>query len=218
MLLRNEAQSNIPRVVLAALRGGAGKTFLTVGLIAALRKRGLDLGVFKKGPDYIDAGWLGLAAGGVCYNLDAYLCDRDTVLGSFFRRSRRKDAAIVEGNRGLFDGVDAAGSYSTAELAKILRAPVVLIVDATKVTRTAAAQVLGCRMLDPTLELKAVVLNRVAGARHERILRDAIERGDFHPCDRVSWQTVADQLSPKAFRSSSIAGTPSGPRIRGRSR
>ena len=87
----------------------------------------------------------------------------------------------MEGNRGLFDGVDAAGSYSTAELAKILRAPVVLIVDATKVTRTAAAQVLGCRMLDPTLELKAVVLNRVAGARHERILRDAIERATSIP-------------------------------------
>ena len=175
MLLSDVSQSNIPRVILAALRGGAGKTFLTVGLIAALRKRGLDLGVFKKGPDYIDAGWLGLAAGGVCYNLDAYLFNLDVLLGSFLKRSCRKDAAIVEGNRGLFDGVDAAGSYSTAELAKILKAPVVLIVDATKVTRTAAAQVLGCRMLDPALELKAVILNRVAGARHERILREAIE-------------------------------------------
>lgn len=175
MLLKDAAQSNIPRVILAALRGGAGKTFLTVGLIAGLRKRGLDLGVFKKGPDYIDAGWLGLAAGGVCYNLDSYLFNRDAVLGSFRKRSRGKDAAIVEGNRGLFDGVDAAGSYSTAELAKMLKAPVVLIVDATKVTRTAAAQVLGCRILDPTLELKAVILNRVAGARHEQILREAIE-------------------------------------------
>ncbi len=175
MLLSDAAESNIPRVILAALRGGAGKTFLSVGLIAALRKRGLDLGVFKKGPDYIDAGWLGLAAGGLCYNLDAYLFNVEVLLGSFLKRSCRKDAAIVEGNRGLFDGVDAAGSYSTAELAKILKAPVVLIVDATKVTRTAAAQVLGCRLLDPALELKAVILNRVAGARHERILREAIE-------------------------------------------
>ncbi len=175
MQLSDASQSNIPRVILAALRGGAGKTFLTVGIIAALRKRGLDLGVFKKGPDYIDAGWLGLAAGGLCYNLDAYLFNLEVLLGSFLKRSCRKDAAIVEGNRGLFDGVDAAGSYSTAELAKILKAPVVLIVDATKVTRTAAAQVLGCRLLDPALELKAVILNRVAGARHERILRETIE-------------------------------------------
>jgi cobyrinic acid a,c-diamide synthase len=175
MPLSDVAQSNIPRVILGALRGGAGKTFVTAGLIAALRKRGLDLGVFKKGPDYIDAGWLGLAAGGLCYNLDAYLFDRDVLRGSFYKRSCGKDAAIVEGNRGLFDGVDASGSYSTAELAKILRTPVVLILDATKVTRTAAAEVLGCRLLDPALELRAVILNRVAGARHERILREAIE-------------------------------------------
>jgi cobyrinic acid a,c-diamide synthase len=175
MPLSLPGQSNIPRVVLGALRGGAGKTFLTAGLIAALRERGLDLGVFKKGPDYIDAGWLGLASGGLCYNLDAYLFSQDVLRDSFFKRSCGKDVAIVEGNRGLFDGVDASGSYSTAELAKILKAPVVLIVDATKVTRTAAAQVLGCRLLDPAMELKAVILNRVAGSRHERILREAIE-------------------------------------------
>jgi cobyrinic acid a,c-diamide synthase len=175
MLSSDVRKSNIPRVILGALRGGSGKTFLTAGLIAALRKRGLDLGVFKKGPDYIDAGWLGLASGGLCYNLDAYLFKRDVLRGSFFKRCCGKDAAIIEGNRGLFDGVDASGSYSTAELAKMLKCPVVLIVDATKVTRTAAAQVLGCRLLDPALELKAVILNRVAGARHERILREAIE-------------------------------------------
>ncbi|MGB6066021.1 MAG: cobyrinate a,c-diamide synthase [Desulfomonilaceae bacterium] len=174
-------RSNIPRIVLAALKGGAGKTFLTVGVVAALRKRGLNLSVFKKGPDYIDAGWLGLAAGEPCYNLDAYLFDREVVRGSFSKRSSGKDAAIVEGNRGLFDGVDAAGSYSTAELAKILRAPVVLIVDATKVTRTAAAEVLGCQLMDPALELKAIILNRVAGARHERILREAIEAATSIP-------------------------------------
>jgi cobyrinic acid a,c-diamide synthase len=175
MELSEVEKTSIPRVILAALKGGAGKTFLTVGLVAALCERGLDLSVFKKGPDYIDAGWLGLAAGGACYNLDAYLFRGDVIRESFRKRSYGKDAAIVEGNRGLFDGVDAAGSYSTAELAKILKAPVVLIVDATKVTRTAAAQVLGCRLLDPALELKAVILNRVAGARHERILRDAVE-------------------------------------------
>jgi len=171
----SSGKSNIPRVVIAALKGGAGKTVLSVGLIAALRSRGLSLGVFKKGPDYIDAGWLGLAAGRECYNLDAYLFDNDTLRASFAARSFGKDLALVEGNRGLFDGVDASGSYSTAELSKLLKAPVILIVDATKVTRTAAALVLGSRVLDPDLEVKGVILNRVAGARHEKVLRDSIE-------------------------------------------
>ncbi|MBI4963865.1 MAG: hydrogenobyrinic acid a,c-diamide synthase (glutamine-hydrolyzing) [Desulfomonile tiedjei] len=165
----------VPRVMIAALKGGAGKTVLSVGLIAALRARGLSLGVFKKGPDYIDAGWLGLAAGGDCFNLDAYLLDSDTLRASFAARSLGKDFALVEGNRGLFDGVDSSGSYSTAELAKLLKAPVILIVDATKVTRTAAALVLGCRILDRDLDIKGVILNRVAGTRHETVLRESIE-------------------------------------------
>jgi cobyrinic acid a,c-diamide synthase len=174
-------KENIPRIVTAALRGGAGKTLLTVGIVAALRRRGLALAVFKKGPDYIDAGWLGLAAGRSCHNLDPYLFDDQVVQSSFFRCSEGTDAAIVEGNRGLFDGVDAAGSYSTAELAKSLNSPVVLIVDATKVTRTAAALVLGCKAMDPAMSLKGVILNRVGGARHERILRDSIEEGASVP-------------------------------------
>jgi cobyrinic acid a,c-diamide synthase len=168
-------KTNIPRVVLAALKGGAGKTFLTVGLTAALKRRGLSLSVFKKGPDYIDAGWLGLAAGGDCYNLDAYLCQKDAILESFLTRSLGTDIAVVEGNRGLFDGMDSRGSYSSAEMAKLLKAPVILIVDATKMTRTAAALVLGCTALDPEVHIQGVILNRVAGPRHERILRESIE-------------------------------------------
>jgi cobyrinic acid a,c-diamide synthase len=168
-------KTNVPRIVIAALKGGAGKTFVTVGLVAALRKRGASQAVFKKGPDYIDAGWLGSAAGGDCYNLDSYLFSPEIVLASFVRRSLGKDVAVIEGNRGIFDGVDVEGSYSTAELAKLLKSPVILIVDATKVTRTAAALVLGCRALDPQLNLQGVILNRVAGARHETILRQAIE-------------------------------------------
>jgi cobyrinic acid a,c-diamide synthase len=167
--------TTIPRLVTAALRGGAGKTLITVGLIAALRARGLAVAPFKKGPDYIDAGWLGLAAGGDCFNLDTYLCREEVVARSFVQRSLGKDLAVVEGNRGLFDGVDSRGAYSTAELAKMLGAPVILIVDATKVTRTAAALVLGCIRMEPDLGLKGVILNRVAGARHERILRNSIE-------------------------------------------
>ncbi len=166
---------NLPRVVIAALKGGAGKTLLTLGLVAALRKSGLNLSVFKKGPDYIDSGWLGMASESDCYNLDAYLFDQEIVRSSFLKRAAGKDLAVVEGNRGLFDGVDSEGSYSTAELAKLLSAPVLLIVDATKMTRTAAAMVLGCKLLDPQLRIEGVILNRVAGARHESVLREAIE-------------------------------------------
>jgi cobyrinic acid a,c-diamide synthase len=166
---------HIPRFTLAALRGGAGKTFISAGIAAALRKRGLALGIFKKGPDYIDSGWLGLAAGADCYNLDSYLCPNEKVKASFVFRARYKDAAIIEGNRGLFDGVDSVGGYSTAELAKLIKSPVILIVDATKMTRTAAACVLGCSLLDPALDIKGVILNRVAGRRHEGVLRESIE-------------------------------------------
>ncbi len=167
---------NIPRLTVAALKGGAGKTLLTVGLAAEIVNRGMVPAVFKKGPDYIDAGWLGLAARTSCYNLDAFLFETSIVADSFVRRSSGKDLAIIEGNRGLFDGVDSSGSYSTAEMAKALNTPVVLIVDATKMTRTAAALVLGCRLLDPDLRLGGVILNRVAGSRHEHVLRNSIEQ------------------------------------------
>jgi len=171
----NAQTVHIPRIVIAALRGGAGKTFLSAGITGALKKRGLSVGVFKKGPDYIDSGWLGLAAGGQCYNLDAYLIEEKKVKLSFIRRSVGMDIAVIEGNRGLFDGVDAAGSYSTAELAKLLHAPTIIVVDATKMTRTAAALLLGCKMLDSLLRIDGVLLNKVAGARHERVLRESIE-------------------------------------------
>ncbi len=164
-----------PRIVLAALRGGAGKTLLSVGIVAALRKRGYRIGVFKKGPDYIDAGWLGLAADAVCHNLDPYLFSKETLLSSFREQSRGMEIAVIEGNRGLFDGVDVQGSFSTAELSKTLKAPAILIIDTTKMTRTAAALALGCCALDPSLELKGIILNRVGGSRHERVVTEAIK-------------------------------------------
>lgn len=166
-----------PRLIIAALRGGAGKTLMSIGLLAAWRQyHGLKLVPFKKGPDYIDSGWLSMAAGTPCYNLDPFLMTGEAMLTSFMKRSSRGDGSIIEGNRGLYDGVDIRGSYSTAELAKLLQTPVVLVVDATKVTRTAAAQVLGCLHFDPEVKIAAVLLNQVAGGRHERILRGAIEQ------------------------------------------
>ncbi|MGB9618352.1 MAG: cobyrinate a,c-diamide synthase, partial [Desulfomonilaceae bacterium] len=173
--------SNVPRVVIAALKGGAGKTLITLGVIAALRKKGLRVAPFKKGPDYIDAAWLAMAGGSPCYNLDRYLFGADGVRNSFASGVVGKDLAVVEGNRGLFDGVDAMGTYSTADLARILEAPVILIVDATKMTRTAAALVLGCKKLEPDIHLAGVILNKVAGARHRTVLTEAIENSADAP-------------------------------------
>lgn len=164
-----------PRLMIAALRGGAGKTLVSAGLVAAFhRRRGLRVVPFKKGPDYIDAGWLRCAASSPCYNLDSYLMTPEDLLRSFVSRTQGADLALIEGNRGLYDGVDAQGTCSSAELAKLLKAPVVLVLDATKVTRTAAAMILGCQRLDPDVQLSGVILNRVAGARHERVVTEAI--------------------------------------------
>lgn len=164
-----------PRLIMAALRGGAGKTTLSVALTVALRKQGMVVTPFKKGPDYIDAAWLSQAASGPCYNLDTYLMGSDQVARSFSRHAAEGAISIIEGNRGLFDGVNAAGEFSTAELAKLLRAPVVLIVDCDKVTRTAAAMVLGCLHLDPAVDVQGVILSRVNGSRHASVIRQSIE-------------------------------------------
>jgi cobyrinic acid a,c-diamide synthase len=160
--------------VLAGLAGDTGKSLVSLGLIGALRHRGLAVAPFKKGPDFIDAAWLGAAANKPCRNLDSFLMPKEAILASVRRGSLAADMAVVEGNRGLFDGVDARGSHSTAQLAKLIGAPVVLVVDVTKSTRTVAAQVLGCRALDPELELAGVILNRVGTARHEAVIREAL--------------------------------------------
>ncbi len=167
--------NSFPRVVIAGLSGGSGKTTLSLGLLRAFRKRGLSAVAFKKGPDYIDAGWLGAASGAPCYNLDPFLIGRENILPSFIGRASGFDISLIEGNRGIFDGMDLKGSQSTATLAGILKSPIVLIMDTSKMTRTAAAIVLGVKNFEPGLRLAGVVLNRVAGARHEAMLRKSIE-------------------------------------------
>ncbi len=164
-----------PRMVISALRGGSGKTILTIGIIAALIDRNKSVSPFKKGPDYIDAGWLALAGGRPCYNLDTFLVDKDLVLQSFLNHVSQNHIAVIEGNRGLYDGIDIQGSTSTSELAKLLDSPVILCIDCTKSTRTMAAAVMGCVHFDPDVNIAGIVLNRVAGSRHENILRNNIE-------------------------------------------
>lgn len=171
----------LPRLLIAGLRGGSGKTLVTVGLQAAWRRQGYVVAPFKKGPDYIDAAWSTSAAERACRNLDLFLLDPPTALRAFRTGAESAHLAVIEGNRGLFDGADARGSYSTAELAKLLRTPVVLVVDCTKATRTVAAAVLGCQQLDPAVAIRGVILNHTAGARHEAVVRAAIQEATGLP-------------------------------------
>ena len=165
----------MPRLLVAGLSGGSGKTIVSMGILLLLRRAGIDVRAFKKGPDYIDPSWLEWASAHPARNLDTWLMGNGRVRASFLRTGITDGIDLIEGNRGLFDGFDAAGTHSTAVLAETIDAPVVLVIDATKMTRTAAALVLGCQQLDPRLSLRAVLLNNVSGARHEQILRASIE-------------------------------------------
>lgn len=166
----------IPRIVISALKGSSGKTILSLGLTAALKKKGHRIAVFKKGPDFIDSGWLSFAAGGSCHNLDHFMMTEGEIVRSFLLHSVRTDISLIEGNRGLFDGMDVKGRCSTAELGRLLSSPVVIIVDVTKVTRTLAAAIMGCQKFDPDLKIAAVILNKVAGLRQGTLIRNSIER------------------------------------------
>ena len=162
--------------MVAGLSGDAGKTLVALGLALAFRRRGLEVQGFKKGPDYIDAAWLSWATGRPARNLDTWMAGFDAVRGRFRAAALRDGLNLVEGNRGVFDGVDAEGTHSTAALARALDAPVVLVVPVRKTTRTAAAPVLGCLRMDPALRVAGVILNQVAGTRHETVAREAIEK------------------------------------------
>jgi cobyrinic acid a,c-diamide synthase len=169
-------QNRFPRILIGAFRGGAGKTLFSLGLLTAWRGRGKALSVFKKGPDYIDAAWLSSAASSPCYNLDTYLMGEEGVLQSFEARTAHTDVAVVEGNRGLFDGVDVEGEHSSASLAKLLGLSVFLVVDCTKSTRTVAALLKGCQVLDEEVRIDGVILNQVGTARQENIVTKSIEK------------------------------------------
>jgi cobyrinic acid a,c-diamide synthase len=162
--------------VVAGLAGDSGKTLVSLGLLLAWRREERRVAAFKKGPDYIDAAWLGWAAGRPARNLDTHLMGAAAVRRSFAGHGAGTEVVLVEGNRGLYDGLDAVGSASTAALARLLRLPVLLVVPVPKVTATVAALVRGCQALDRRVRVAGVVLNRVAGARHEQLCRDAIER------------------------------------------
>lgn len=190
-------RSNYPRIIIAGVRGGAGKTTVSLGIIASWKQQGRAVVTYKKGPDYIDAGWLSSAAGHPCYNLDPFLISKERIKTSFIGHYGKADCAVIEGNRGLYDGMDASGTYSTAELAKTLHAPVVLVMDCTKVTRTAAAVLLGMLKFDPKVKIGGVVLNHIAGSRHEMVIREAIEKYCGVPVIGAIPKLRGDQLSER---------------------
>lgn len=173
----------MPRLCVSALSGGGGKTLLSLGLTRALTAQGHTLKPFKKGPDYIDAAWLSMAAGRPATNLDPYMLQTERLKALFAHAMRKTQAqtgaaevlGVIEGNRGLFDGMDVAGSCSTAELARMLGCPIILSINCTKMTRTAAALVHGMTTFEPGLQFAGVVLNQVGTARHESLLRKVIE-------------------------------------------
>lgn len=168
--------SSMSCLYLSAAHKSSGKTTITLGLARALRERGLMVQPFKKGPDYIDPIWHRQAAGTPCYNLDFHMMTREEIVQLFTRHATVADIALIEGNKGLHDGMDLEGSDSNAAMAKLLGAPVVLILDTQGMTRGIAPLLRGYQAFDPEVNIAGVILNKVSGPRHEGKLRAAIER------------------------------------------
>ncbi|MEV6681449.1 cobyrinate a,c-diamide synthase [Streptomyces erythrochromogenes] len=166
----------MPRLVVAAPSSGSGKTTVATGLMAAFAERGLAVSPHKAGPDYIDPGYHALATGRPGRNLDAFMCGPELVAPLFAHGAAGCDLAVVEGVMGLYDGAAGRGELaSTAQVAKLLRAPVVLVVDASSQSRSVAALVHGFASFDPQVRLGGVILNKVGSDRHEVMLREALE-------------------------------------------
>lgn len=163
-------------LIIAAPGSGSGKTTITIGIMETMRRRGLTVAPFKVGPDFIDPGYHHLATGRISYNLDGWICSPESVKDTFDRYSYGADIAVVEGVMGLFDGIDGLhDDGSTAQIAKIIGAPVILVVDARSQARSVAALVKGYATYDPDVWVRGVIFNNVGSDNHARILRDAVE-------------------------------------------
>ncbi len=162
-------------IYLSAAHKSSGKTVVSLGLCAALKNKALDVQSFKKGPDYIDPIWLSQASGNPCYNLDFYNMTHEEIIDLYQSKNSLANISIVEGNKGLYDGMSVTGGDANADLAKLLNIPVVLVIDTIGTTRGVAALVGGYQAFDQEVNIAGVILNKVAGARHESKLIQAIE-------------------------------------------
>lgn len=160
---------------ISAAHKSSGKTTLSIGLTAALCHRGMQVQTFKKGPDYIDPLWLTAASGRPCVNLDFFTMSRQEIGDAFGRAMATAEIGVIEGNKGLYDGLDLDGSNSNAALAAQLQAPVFLVIDARGMTRGIAPLILGYQAFDPNVRIAGVILNKVGGSRHEAKLCSVID-------------------------------------------
>ncbi|MBU2703013.1 cobyrinic acid a [Sporomusaceae bacterium BoRhaA] len=165
----------IPRIVIAGTQSGVGKTTIVTGLLAALKQQGLKVQSYKVGPDYIDPGYHALASGQAAHNLDTWLIPPEKIQSVFIQTARGNDIALIEGVMGLYDG-GKNGISSTAAIAKLLDAPVILVIDAKSMGESAAALVLGFKQYDPELKLAGVIVNRLGSDSHGMIVEEALNR------------------------------------------
>ena len=180
-----------PRFMIAAAHKSSGKTVVSTGLAAAFHRAGDAIGTFKKGPDYIDPMWLGAATDHPCYNLDFNAMRRECITPFFQSRARPEGLSLVEANKGLYDGLQTDGSDSNAELAKLLRLPVILVIDTLGMTRGIAPLLQGYQGFDPDVTIAGVILNKVGGARHEGKLCQAVETYTDLPVVGSVWRDPA---------------------------
>lgn len=171
-------KQRIPRIVIAATQSGSGKTTIVTGLLAALKEKGLKVQSYKVGPDYIDPGYHEIASGRPGHNLDTWLVTEEKLAEIFARTADDADIAIIEGVMGLYDG-GKNGISSTASVAKLLDAPVLLVINAKSMGESAAALALGFKQYDPTVNIAGVILNRLGSPTHRQMIEEALERLDI---------------------------------------
>ena len=174
--------AHVPGILVAAAQSGSGKTTLTLGLTAALTRRGLTVQTFKVGPDFLDPTWLAAASGRPCYNLDGWMCGKEYVCDLFHRVSQDADIAVIEGVMGLFDGADSTSlAGSSAQIAKWLKVPVLLVVDAHGMARSIAPLVAGFHRFEPGVRMGGVIANQCGSVAHQQILARALDAADLPP-------------------------------------
>jgi len=181
----------MPNIYISAAHKSSGKTTVSIGICSALTQNGIIVQPFKKGPDYIDPLWLSQATGRSCYNLDFFTTPKSEILKNYQNQYSDSDIAIVEGNKGLFDGMDLHGTDSNAAMAKMLNSPIVLVIDTSGMTRGVAPLVLGYQSFDENLNIVGVILNKVGGSRHESKLISVLQEYTNVPVVGSIWRNDA---------------------------